>query len=79
MMKKLRVLGLVIAMIGAVSGCIIAPAPPPGPPPGVVVPPGVVYVEPAYPMPAPGYVWAYHPGFGWGWRHPNYGWHRGWR
>ncbi len=21
----------------------------------------------------------YHGRFGWGWRHPNQGWHRGWR
>jgi len=80
MMKKLTVLGLLVAMVGAVSGCVIAPvAPPPGPPMGVVLPPSVVYVEPTYAIPGPGYVWAYHPGFGWGWRHPAYGWHRGWR
>jgi hypothetical protein len=42
-------------------------------------PPGVVYVAPTYPAPAVGFVWAYHPRFGWGWRHPEHGWHRGWR
>jgi hypothetical protein len=49
------------------------------PPPGVVVPAGVVYAAPSYPAPAVGFVWAYHPRFGWGWRHPEHGWHRGWR
>ena len=48
-------------------------------PQGVVVPPGVVYVAPTYPAPAVGFVWSYHPRFGWGWHHPNRGWHRGWR
>ncbi len=79
-MKKLTVLGLLIAMVGAVSGCVIAPvAAPPGPPVGVMVPPGVVYVGPTYAIPGSDYIWAYHPAFGWGWRHPAYGWHRGWR
>lgn len=48
-------------------------------PQAVVVPPGVVYVAPTYPAPQVGFVWAYHPRFGWGWRHPAHGWHRGWR
>jgi hypothetical protein len=51
---------------------VVQPAP-------VVVPPGVVYMAPAYPAPAVGFVWAYHPRYGWGWRHPEHGWHRGWR
>lgn len=56
---------------------MVEPAPP------VVIeryapPPGVVYVEPNYAMPAPGYAWRYHPRYGWGWYHPRYGWHRGW-
>jgi hypothetical protein len=42
-------------------------------------PPGVVYVAPTYAAPAVGFVWAYHPRFGWGWHHPEHGWHRGWR
>jgi len=49
------------------------------PPPGVVMPPGVVYMAPVYPAPAVGFVWEFHPRFGWGWRHPRQGWHRGWR
>jgi hypothetical protein len=42
-------------------------------------PTGVVYVAPAYPAPGVGWVWEFHPRFGWGWRDPGYGWHRGWR
>ncbi|WP_163965984.1 hypothetical protein [Noviherbaspirillum galbum] len=58
----------------ALSGCVFAPAQP-----AYATPPGVVYVAPTYQAPAVGYVWAYHPHYGWGWRHPSYGWHRGWR
>ena len=36
--------------------------------------PSVVYVQPTYALPAPGYVWVYHLRFGWGHRHPQYGW-----
>ncbi len=54
------------------SGCVVAPLP-------YGAPAGVVYVAPTYPMPAPGYVWEYHARYGWGWHHPEYGWHRGWR
>lgn len=42
-------------------------------------PAAVTVVRPAYPSPGVGYVWAMHPRFGWGWRHPVYGWHQGWR
>jgi len=49
------------------------------PPPGVIVPAGVVYAPPAYPAPGIGWVWEFNPRFGWGWRHPRYGWHKGWR
>jgi hypothetical protein len=48
-------------------------------PQGVIVPPGAIYIAPTYPAPAVGFVWEYHPKFGWGWRHPAHGWHRGWR
>jgi hypothetical protein len=37
------------------------------------------YIGPSYAIPSPGYVWQQHPQFGWGWHHPSYGWHRGWR
>ena len=58
----------------SLSGCIVAPVRP-----AIVAPPGVVYVAPVYAAPGPGYVWSYHPRYGWGWHHPEYGWHRGWR
>ena len=58
----------------SLSACIVAPVRP-----LYAAPPGVVYVAPTYAIPAPGYVWAYHANFGWGWHHPQYGWHRGWR
>jgi hypothetical protein len=60
------------------TGCIVAP-PRVVVPVGVAVPAGVVYVSPSYPVPAPGYVWAHHPRYGWGYRHHHHGWHRGWR
>lgn len=50
-----------------------------GPPvPVYAAPAGVAYVAPGYAIPGPGYVWAYHPRYGWGWHHPAWGWHRGW-
>jgi hypothetical protein len=60
----IKVLGLVMIL----AGCVADP-----------VPVGVNYVEPTYAMPGPGYAWQYHPEHGWGWHHPNYGWHQGWR
>ncbi|MDD5277069.1 MAG: hypothetical protein PHR16_13425 [Methylovulum sp.] len=36
----------------------------------------IMVVRPAYPIPAPGYLWRQHPGYGWGWYHPRFGWHR---
>ena len=66
------------------SGCVIAPPvvrPAYGPVygPAYAPPQGVVYVAPTYAMPAPGYAWQYQGPYGWGWRHPGQGWHRGWR
>ena len=85
----LKVTGLAMATSIAVltSGCVVAPLPPPHTvrvqpvvvEPAYAPPPGVVYVQPTYALPAPGYAWRYHANFGWGWRHPGYGWHRGWR
>ena len=43
------------------------------------VPPPVVYVAPTYARPGVGWRWTYHRRYGWGWHHPRYGWHRGWR
>ena len=63
--------GLLAAGLG---GCIVAPVRP-----ARVVPAGVIYVQPAYAIPGPGYVWGYHAVYGWGWHHPRFGWHRGWQ
>ncbi|MBE9607434.1 hypothetical protein IAI18_21405 [Acetobacteraceae bacterium H6797] len=62
---------IVLAAASMLGGCVVAPPP--------ARPAGVVYVAPSYPMPAPGYEWRYHAYYGWGWWHPHYGWHRGWR
>lgn len=62
-----------IGLAVGLSGCASAPSA------GVAVPPGVTYVAPYYPLPGAGYVWDYHPRYGWGWNHPSLGWHRGWR
>jgi hypothetical protein len=71
---------LLAATLGlSLGGCIVAPMRPAyvnGP---YDAPAGVAYIGPTYEIPGPGYVWAYHAQFGWGWRHPNHGWHRGWR
>ena len=58
------------ALAVLLSGC--APRPVDGPP-------GVVYVGPTYASPGPGYEWRYHRSYGWGYWHPRYGWHYGWR
>ena len=67
-------------LLVCLSGCVIQPA---GIRPAYPVnhgqPPGVVHIAPAYVLPAPGFVWLHHPNHGWGWRHPDRGWHRGWR
>ena len=68
----------VTVLSAALGGCIVAPMHP-GYGYGYGAPAGVVYVAPTYAMPAPGYVWGYHASYGWGWRHPQHGWHRGWR
>ena len=62
-----------IKMAAIVANGGVAP-----PVPVYSAPAGVTYVAPGYPLPAPGYVWAYHPRWGWGWDHPAWGWHRGW-
>jgi hypothetical protein len=83
----LPVAAAMAAATAILSGCVVAPVPPraayvapvPVAPPAVyVAPAGVAYLAPTYAMPGPGYVWQYHPRYGWGWRHPVHGWHRGW-
>ncbi|MDR6539752.1 hypothetical protein [Variovorax soli] len=76
-MRNLFFAAALVAATAPLTGCVVAPAVPARH--AHVAPAGVAYVAPVYAMPAPGYVWEYHPRFGWGWRHPVYGWHRGWR
>lgn len=73
-------LALVIAgvALASMSGCIVEPARPYYGSGEYVAPAGVVYVAPTYVSPGPGYVWEYHARYGWGWHHPQRGWHRGW-
>lgn len=77
----MKIAASAVLLAVALSGCVIRPIPVARPayPPGYEPPPGVVYVEPEYPIPTPGYVWIFNPRFGWGWHHPRFGWHRGWR
>ena len=81
--RMIRIAGLlsVAAVVVAVSGCVVTPPSvrPAYVEPVYAAPPGVVYVQPTYASPGPGYAWEYHAHYGWGWRHPQYGWHRGWR
>ncbi len=72
-MKAVAVLPILI-LASAFSGCVIAPARG-----GYAAPAGVVYVEPTYASPGEGYAWEYHPSYGWGWHHPQRGWHKGWQ
>lgn len=88
-----KTIPLITMSVCGLQACVMAPVSPqpapvmvqptPGvmmaPPPGVLVPPGVVYVAPTYPAPSMGFIWEFHPRHGWGWRHPQQGWHRGWR
>lgn len=62
--------------MAALTGCVVAPV---GYEAGYASPPGVVYVAPTYATPGPGYAWRHHSRHGWGWSHPNRGWHHGWR
>lgn len=66
------------------TGCVVAPVPARpvvvNPGPVYVAPaPATVYVAPTYASPGVGWVWIQHPRYGWGWHHPDLGWHRGWR
>ena len=39
------------------------------------VPPGIDFVDPEAPPPGEGYFWNYNAASGWGWFHPEFGWH----
>lgn len=77
-MKSLALIPATLLAL-ALGGCVVAPPPAPPPAYGYAAPPGVVYVAPTYASPGVGWVWAYNAHYGWGYRHPQYGWHRGWR
>ena len=73
-----------LAIGASLTGCVVAPVPARpvvvNPGPVYVAPaPAPVYVAPAYASPGVGWVWIEHPRYGWGWHHPDHGWHRGWR
>lgn len=73
-----------LAIGASLTGCVVAPMPARpvvvNPGPVYVAPaPAPVYVAPAYASPGVGWVWVQHPRYGWGWHHPDHGWHRGWR
>jgi hypothetical protein len=70
---KITTLSAIAMVAASMSGCVVAPVGP-----GYVAPPGVAYVSPTYESPGVGWAWEYHPRYGWGWHHPQYGWHRGW-
>lgn len=68
------------AVFGAMlSGCVVTPPTVRPLAPVVVAPAPAVYIAPTYASPGPGWVWVRHEHYGWGWRHPEHGWHRGWR
>ncbi|WP_459992152.1 hypothetical protein [Methylosoma difficile] len=62
MKKALKAICLSFLLAGCATG------------PAVIRP--VTVVRPAYAIPEPGYLWRMHPGFGWGWYHPRFGWYR---
>jgi hypothetical protein len=76
----MKLIALIPASLLAVAlgGCVVAPLGAPAYD-GYGPPAGVAYVGPTYAVPGPGWVWAYHPHYGWGYHNPRYGWHRGWR
>ena len=77
-----RIAMAVVTLLGAnaLTACVVAPV---EPRPVVVRPAPVVvqpaYVAPTYVSPGVGWVWMYHPHHGWGWHHPDRGWHQHWR
>lgn len=67
-MKLFRPLwaGAALAVLG---GCVVAPLPYDEAPT-----PRVIYVDPVYPSPGPGWYWRQRPGHGWDWHH-RHRWH----
>ncbi len=73
---KAFVATIAVAIMLADAGCAVTPIG--GRPYAMGGAYPMAVVRPAYPMPAPGYMWRVHPNNGWGWHHPEFGWHRGW-
>ncbi|MBC7392369.1 hypothetical protein RCH10_002125 [Variovorax sp. GrIS 2.14] len=69
---------VVLGLLLATAGCVVAPGPYGAPGPVYVEPP-IISVTPTYVSPGVGFIWMQHPRYGYGWHHPQYGWHRGWR
>jgi hypothetical protein len=71
-----RISGLLcgLTVLAGTTGCIVVP-----PHGGRGGGSATVYVEPGYASPGPGWAWELHASEGWGWHHPQRGWHRGWR
>ncbi len=67
------------ALLASAAGCIVVPADRHGAYGRGGGGGSAVYVEPGYASPGPGWMWQSHPRYGYGWRHPHRGWHRGWR
>jgi hypothetical protein len=65
---------LLALLLPILGGCIVAPV---GPRHSAVS--MEMSDQPTYASPGPGYAWSFNAQYGWGWRHPGYGWHRGWR
>ncbi|CAN5912907.1 hypothetical protein BH11PSE13_BH11PSE13_09700 [soil metagenome] len=68
-----------LGLLLATAGCVVAPGPYGAAPGPVYVEPPIVSVTPTYVSPGVGFVWMQHPRYGYGWHHPQQGWHRGWR
>ena len=74
MNNKSLLLTIIAAVLVSLTGCVVVPARH-----AVAVEAAPVYIAPTYESPGVGWVWEYHPHYGWGWHHPQLGWHRGWR
>jgi hypothetical protein len=75
-LPRLAAVAAALGLLLTASACIVTPVGyrSGGPPDG-----SAAYVEPGYASPGEGWMWQVHPSYGWGWHHPDRGWHRGWR
>lgn len=72
-MKKTIFALLIPATAIALTGCVVTPMD------AYSVNTPSYEARPDYPSPGAGWMWMQNPHRGWGWHHPNRGWHRGWR